>query len=408
VVQTDALAVCSMKALRIAINAQLRPGSGHGGVEKVVRVLTGLSQLEGPERYLFVALEDQQDWLRSLVRGTSASVVTPRRSIGGGLIGIARRLTGRRTTTASTGRQFDSLGCDVVHFPYQVFHRTAAPSIFNPHDLQHRHYPEFFNASTLQSREALYGPACRSAHTVAVASQFVKNDLIEQFELPPAKIRVIPWALLPIGPSQTEPAPPQSNGELPKPFALYPAMLWEHKNHRRLFDAMALLRDTKGLRVHLVCTGFKTEYWPVLERHVLDRGLTDQVTFTGVVADHELGALYRDAQFVIIPSLFEAASAPMLEAWQHGTPVACAAITSLPEQAGDAALLFDPTSIQSIASALETMTTDGSFRNELRARGIRRLQEFDSVVTLKRYRALYRQAAGLVLNEEDRSLLDGT
>jgi glycosyltransferase involved in cell wall biosynthesis len=382
-----------MKPLRIAINAQLRPGSGSGGVESVLRVLTGLSQLDGPEHYLFVGLYDHQDWLRSLVHGTNASVVAPRPSFSGRLTRIGRRLAGLR--------YLDGLGCDAVHFPYQDFHPTAAPSIFNPHDLQHRHYPEFFNPAELRWRETLYGPACRAAHTVAVASQFVKQDLIDSFDLEPAKIRVIPWAPLPVDPAPPQPAPVQ-------PFALYPAMLWEHKNHRRLLEAVALLRDTKGLRVQVVCTGFKTEYWPVVERRLISLGLTEQVTFPGVVPGPDLAALYRAAQFVIIPSLFEAASAPMLEAWQHGAPVACAAITSLPEQAGDAALLFDPTSVPEIASALERMRTDAGLRDDLRARGARRLQELDPTVTLKRYRAVYRQAAGLALQEEDRWLLAGT
>jgi glycosyltransferase involved in cell wall biosynthesis len=395
----DALAVFAMKPLRIAINAQLWPGSGNGGVESVLRVLTGLAQLDGPEHYLFVALHDQQDWLRSLLHGTNASVVTPLRSLGRRLMQISRRVTNREDAN-TIGRYLDSLDCDVVHFPYQRFHRTIAPSIFNPHDLQHRHYPQFFSAAELQSREAIYGPACRAAHTVAVASQWVKQDLIDDLAVDPAKIRVIPWAPLPIN---SEPS--QSDRE---PFVLYPAMLWEHKNHRRLLDALALLRDTKGLRVQVVCTGFKTDYWPELEHHLVHLALTDQVTFPGVVSDIELSALYSCAQFVIIPSLFEAASAPMFEAWQHGAPVACAAITSLPEQAGDAAFLFDPTSVPEIASALERMATDAQLRNDLRARGARRLQELDPIVTLKRYRAVYRQAAGLELGEEDRSLLAGT
>jgi glycosyltransferase involved in cell wall biosynthesis len=395
VVPADALAVHAMKPLRIAINAQLRPGSGSGGVESVLRVLTGLSHLEGPEHYLFVALYDDQEWLRSLLHGTNVSVVAPRPSFANRLTRTGRRLAGLR--------YLDTLGCDVVHFPYQDFHPTAAPSIFNPHDLQHRHYPEFFNPAELRWRETLYGPACRAAHTVVVASQFVKQDLIDAFALDAAKIRVIPWAPLPI-----DPGPPQPTASPAQPFALYPAMLWEHKNHRRLLEAVALLRDTKGLRVHVVCTGFKSDYWPVLKRQLISLGLTEQVTFPGVVPAPDLAALYRAAQFVIIPSLFEAASAPMLEAWQHGVPVACAAITSLPEQAGDAALLFDPTSVPEIASALERMTTDADLRNDLRARGTRRLQELDPIVTLKRYRAVYRQAAGVALQEEDRWLVAGT
>ncbi|HEV7765746.1 MAG TPA: glycosyltransferase family 1 protein [Thermoanaerobaculia bacterium] len=384
-----------LKPLRIAINAQLRPGSGAGGVESVLRVLAGLSQLEGPEHYLFVVLRDHADWLRPFLHGTNASIVMARPSLRRRLLRI-----GRHAPIPMSPGFFDRLSCDVVHFPYQVVHRTSAPMIFNPHDLQHVHYPQFFSAEELRYRETVYPAACRRAHTVAVASHFVKRDLIEHYQLDPAKIRVLPWAPLPLDVPAL-----QSTRQT---FALYPAMLWEHKNHLRLLDAVALLRDERGLHIDLICTGHKTDYWPVLENRIAALELQDQITFPGVVSGDDLTALYRSAQFVIIPSLFEAASAPMFEAWQHGAPVACAAITALPEQAGDAALLFDPTSVHEIATALERMSTDAQFRNELRANGTRRLSELDPIETLKRYRAVYREAAGQALDDEDRWLLSGT
>lgn len=399
---TNAIAMHELKPLRIAINAQLRPGSGSGGVESVLRVLAGLSQLDGPEHYLFVVLRDHADWLQPFLQGANASIVMAHASLRRRLLRFGRRMIRRPSHAAipmSPGF-FDRLSCDVVHFPYQVVHRTSAPTIFNPHDLQHVHFPQFFSAEELRYRESVYPAACRSAHTVAVASQFVKRDLIEHFQLDPAKIRVLPWAPLPLE------IPVQQS--IRQPFALYPAMLWEHKNHLRLLDAVALLRDERGLRIELVCTGHKTDYWPVLENRIAALDLHDQVTFPGVVSGDDLTALYRSAQFVIIPSLFEAASAPMFEAWQHGTPVACAAITALPEQAADAALLFDPTSVHEIATALERMSTDAQYRNELRANGTRRLTELDPMETLKRYRAVYRDAAGQTLDDEDRWLLSAT
>src|SRR6476660_1243505 len=102
---------------------------------------------------------------------------------------------------------------------------------------------------------------------------------------------------------------------------------------------------------------------------------------------------YRLAQSVVVPTLFEAASAPLFEAWQHGTPVACSAVTSLPEQAADAALLFDPLSIEEIAAAIKTLTLDEKVRARYRQRGFRRLGDFDLERTTKAYRAVYRKTA---------------
>jgi glycosyltransferase involved in cell wall biosynthesis len=95
----------------------------------------------------------------------------------------------------------------------------------------------------------------------------------------------------------------------------------------------------------------------------------------------------------------------MFEAWQEGAPVACAHVTSLPEQAGDAALLFDPLSITDIAHALARMATDSALREDLRRRGKARLAEFTWERTARAYRALYRRIGGSALTEEDRMLL---
>ena len=118
-----------------------------------------------------------------------------------------------------------------------------------------------------------------------------------------------------------------------------------------------------------------------------------------------MSALYRAAHIVFIPTLFEAASGPLFEAWQHGAPVACSSVTSLPEQAAGAALLFDPFEVDGIALALARMATEEGLRDELRRWGARRLEDFSLERTAKAYRAVYRRAAGLRLSEEDRWLL---
>jgi len=118
-----------------------------------------------------------------------------------------------------------------------------------------------------------------------------------------------------------------------------------------------------------------------------------------------LRTLYKLAQFVVIPTLFEAASGPLFEAWQESTPATCSNVTSFPEQAGEAALLFDPFSTENIAEAVEKMATDSGLREKLRQNGIRRLKDFSWERTAKAYRAIYRRAAQRPLTDEDRWLL---
>lgn len=419
--------------LRVAINAQIKYGSGTGGIETVLRVLTSLSALdEGPEEYVFVCPWDEPDWLQPLLNSRARVVRGPapapgveqrldpveslKRSLGPlrpALRGVKRLLTGKPKMSygipVSDGF-YERLGCDVIHFPFQDFVRCALPSIYNPHDLQHLHFPQFFRSEEIRRRETIYQAGCRAAHTVVVASQFVKHDIVRSYHIPAEKVQIIPWAPPPLestsaGTKDASRAIVEKFELLDEPFALYPAMTWEHKNHIRLLEAVALLRDRGDVNLRLVCTGHLNDFWPHIERHMSELGLQEQVKFLGVVSPTELSALYRAAQFVIVPTLFEAASAPLFEAWQHDTPVACSSVTSLPEQARDAALLFDPHKVESIGQAISRMASDGRLREELRRKGRRRLQDFSLERTVRAYRAVYRRAAGRFLTEEDRWLL---
>jgi glycosyltransferase involved in cell wall biosynthesis len=426
--------------LRVAINAQVRPDGGSGGVVTVLRALTALARLEdGPEEYVFVGLHDSAEWLRSIlpprqtvVRGPAPVELSPdrlepfKRALGPlrpAARGFRRLLnaTMQTTGTGSPGLAplkhsapppsknfYERLGCDLIHFPFQSYEPCGLPTVYNPHDLQHFHYPEFFTTSEIGQRENLYPAACRAAHTVVVASEFVKRDVVERYQIEPQKIQVIPWA----PPPWPEPSTAgdfstlrRKYGLCDRPFALYPAVTWEHKNHVRLLEALARLRDRDGLELHFVCTGYKTDFWPRVECRMNELGLGGQVRFLGLIPREELSGLYRAAQFVFIPTLFEAASGPLFEAWQHGAPVACSAVTSLPEQAAGAALLFDPFDVTGVARALARMATEEGLRNELRRWGARRLEDFSLERTAKAYRAVYRRAAGLGLGEEDRWLL---
>ncbi len=426
--------------LRVAINAQIVPGTGTGGIETVLRALTALTRLEdGPEEYVFVGPHEDPEWLRALLPPGQTVVRGPaprggwevdrlepfkralgplrpaarnfRRLLSGRASGVAAAVALSEPRPPAPTNFYQGLGCHVVHFPFQHFEACGLPSVYNPHDLQHLHHPEFFTPSEIARRERLHPAACRAAHTVVAASGFVKRDIVRRYGVGPSKVQVIPWAPPPVGDGErraaesSAPAVREKFGLSDRPFALYPAMTWEHKNHVRLLEALALLRDREGLEVSFVCTGFKTDFWPHVERRVKELGLQTQVKFPGLVSHEELRALYRSAQFVFVPTLFEAASAPVFEGWQMGAAVACSSVTSLPEQAAGAALLFDPFSVEEVARALAHMSTDEGLRAELVRLGTRRLGDFSIERTARAYRAVYRRAAGRALDSEDRRLL---
>lgn len=419
-----------MRGLQIAIAAQIVPNTGAGGAETVLAgLIQALGQLDGPEIFTVIAHPAAPDWLQPRIGPNQRIVVAPTTGDARQPLEWLKRLLGplrpafRSAWRAAFGTSepllfpriersdgfLERLACAVVHIPYQSFTISSLPTIYNPHDLQHLHLPQFFEPAAIARRETVYRAACNHAHTVAVGSGWVKRDIHLNYGVPDAKIQVIPWA----PPTQVFGSPTpgrldeiRNRYALPSQFAYYPAMIWEHKNHLRLLEALALLRDRDGLTVNLVCTGAPyPPFWPrVAERlHALD--LDSQVRFLGMVPADELRSLYRLARFVVVPTLFEAASAPVFEAWQEDVPVACSTVTSLPEQAGSAALLFDPLSVDAIADAVRRMATDAALRADLVRRGSRRLCDFSWERTARAYRAVYRRAAGLVLGDEDRDLL---
>ncbi len=414
------------KRLRVAINAQI-PGSGIvGGVEQfILGLVSALGRLDdGPEEYVFIVSRSNPDWLAPYLRDRQHTVLAPYTksgavkrllvrfaSAGGKLWERVRSPLWRfpaLRVPVSNGF-YEGLGAAVLHFPYQDFVQCRIPSVYNPHDLQHLHHPEFFSRRAAATRELVYRTGCKQAQAVAMPSQWAKQDIALQYEIPLQKIYAIlygpPTELYEtVTPAAVERAIRKFH--LPQQFALYPAQTWPHKNHLRLLEALARLRDREHLCVNLVCTGRKGDFWRVIERRARELRLESQVQFLGFVSAAELRAIYQAAQFAVLPSLFEGGGLPLLESFHEGLPIACSDVTSLTEYAGDSARLFDPLDVEGIADTLHAMATNPVLRDELRRRGSERVRSFSWERTAKTYRALYRRIAGAELSNEDNCLLE--
>lgn len=420
------------KPAKVLISAQLLPGGGAGGVEQfIIGLVHALGQLDdGPEEYIVIGPDLDPYWLepylgpnQRIVPGSPSSrselmkrLLGPLRRPAGKLWRRARRLLLGSSrlpvpTVPESDGFYESLGANVVHFPHQSFVRCSLPMIYNPHDLQHLHYPQFFTQEELAWHETFCRAGCRYAQAIVAESRWVKNDMVRQYGIDPRKIYVIPWG----SPTELYEAMTdkilmdvRQKFRLPQAFALYPAQTWPHKNHIRLLEAIRLLRDQDSLLVNLVCTGKKNDFWTTVAKHIRELRLEEQVRFLGFVSPTELRALYRLAQFVVVPSLFEGGGFPVLEAFREGTPVTCSAVTSLPEYGGEAVLFFDPTSVESIAEAARRITTEPELCATLRQRGSERIRLFNWERTARAYRALYRKVAAHPLSDEERALLAGT
>jgi glycosyltransferase involved in cell wall biosynthesis len=408
-----------MRSLRVAIEAQIAPGA-EGGLEPYLMALAAGFRHEagGAFAYTVVAATDAREWLRPFL-GPEHDIVSrpapassaeglkrwlgPARGPAGRIWRQTRRLAGQpaaervQPAIVRSDGFLENLRPDVVHFPYVAhYEHSALPTVLTMHDLQHRHFPEFFSASHLAWREEAYPAALAHAAVVVADSDFVKDDIIRQYGVPAGKVVTIPLASS-LG-FHPRPSPElcerlRAHWKLPDSFALYPAMTNGHKNHLRLLDAVAALRDS-GHVVQVVCSGRQTHVWPSIQKRLHELRLEGQVRFTGFIAAEELIGLYQLARFVVFPSLFEGAGLPVLEAMEQGVPVACSAIPPLREYAGDAALYFDPSQPGAIAEALYRMSTDAALRDTLREAARPRAAAFTPRAMARRHQAAYRHAWG--------------
>ncbi len=171
-----------------------------------------------------------------------------------------------------------------------------------------------------------------------------------------------------------------------------------------LTEALAQL-GREGLTVSFVSSGQKTEFCTKIEDRARRLGIDDQVRFLGFVSPLELQCLYRLSRCVVIPTRFEAASFPLWEAFFAGIPAACSRVTSLPEQAGDAALLFDPDRPEEIAEVVRSLWTNEELRHTLVERTHRNVSQLSWERTARIFQTLYRKTGGQELGVEERALL---
>jgi glycosyltransferase involved in cell wall biosynthesis len=409
------------------LDARLIDGMAGGVQQVIIGLANELSRLtDGEEQYYFLTWRTKNEWLRPYIRGSCTILpgpeppepyVPPRWKkwsndnipmIGGFWHRLKHVCWGGLYELPSSDGIIEQAGIDVMHFTFQEGFLTSVPSIYQPHDLQHRHLPELFAYRQRITREMQYRTLCQRARVVAVMTRWGKADLIQHYDLPPEKVVVVPWgsALS----AYPEPSPDELPAlgrkfNLPAEFVFFPAQTWRHKNHLNLLLALRSLRDQHGLVVPLVCSGHRNEFYSVIEKAIHRHSLAEQVRFLGFVSPVELRGLYQLSRALIFPSRFEGWGLPITEAFASGTPVACSNVTSLPALAGNAALVFDPERPDEIAAAVRRLWEDESLRRALVERGRDRLKLFSWSQTARLFRAHYRRVVLRALTSEDEELL---
>lgn len=283
------------------------------------------------------------------------------------------RFTLRRTVwTLTKLTQYCHKSYDILFSPLPAlppFPRIPAIAVI--HDLTPR---RMYHLITTKEKIAFWLglQSLRFASVVITDSNFTKSDLLKTRLVTKNRIVVVP-----IGPGVVPSIESEADnfGQKFAPYILYVGTNAPHKNLLRLISAFARLKPPRNLKLILVGGGCHSQLHQV-KAEISRYRLNSQVIMFDELPVNHLSSLYRHCTMVVCPSLYEGFGLPVLEAMVHGAPVACSAVSSLPEVAGEAAVLFNPYSVEDIAEKMQSLLENPQKRAQLGSLGQKRAQIF--------------------------------
>jgi glycosyltransferase involved in cell wall biosynthesis len=302
------------------------------------------------------------------------------------------------------------LQCDVVHIPHLFWipRGLGCPYVLTVHDLLEHMYGSR-HASTLRRSLHFYltRRVLRKAARVIAVSQFTKSEIEKLLAIPDNRIEVVYNA---IDDRFLHGHATAADRELIAqrylvnyPFILYAGAIRPHKNVVRIIEAFSalkseLLKETQKeqqfLDLKLIIIGDDLSSHPRVRRTVVRSGVQNDVRFLGFVPIDVLRIFYDVAKVFVFPSLYEGFGLPPLEAMAHGTPVVTSNTSSLPEVAGNAALLVNPENVFEIRRGLQRVLLDATLRERMKKLGYEQAQRFSWTTSVSRILEIYREVAG--------------
>jgi len=265
---------------------------------------------------------------------------------------------------------------------FSVYHETAfsparltrVPTVFSIYDLSLRRYKETHPKERVLFFEYFIKTRLRYARHILTISEFIRQQIISEFKVAPSMVTAVPLAADPVFTPADEKvvARVRQKYNLPPSYLLFVSSLEPRKNIDVLVDA---LMETKT-DIPIVLVGWKGWGEKSWFEKIKNKNLKNRVYLTGHIPDHDLRAVYTGAQALIYPSLYEGFGLPIVEAMACGCPVICSNVSSMPEVAGDAAVLIDPLQSSELAQAIENVVHDTGLRNFLVEKGRQRALGF--------------------------------
>lgn len=268
--------------------------------------------------------------------------------------------------------------------------RYKVPSIVTIHDLIFKHYPDQYAWWDGQVYDRKFRYACEKSDHVLAISESTKQDIVQFYNIAPEKISVIYQSCHERFMSKRTPealSVTKAKYKLPHQFLLYVGSLIERKNLLGIVAAYEHLPS--DLRLPLIVVGNGDAYKKKVVELATKLNVLDKLIF--LRPDFEdFPDLYQLAEVFLYPSYFEGFGIPVLEALFSETPVITSTVSSLPEAAGDGAILVDPSDTEAMAAGITQLLSDAAFRTQLVARGYAHAQQFQGEQLSNQLMSLYK------------------
>jgi glycosyltransferase involved in cell wall biosynthesis len=278
--------------------------------------------------------------------------------------------------------EVDLLYCPDYTRPIQC----AVPVVNTIHDLSfYSSSPPFMPLPSRLWKGALAGMAIRRSAQLIAVSEFTRAEILRRFPIDPRRVETIHEG--------AEELPPQAQERANRPFLLCVGTLEARKNLATLVRAFTALRANGRTAHRLVLVGKPGYRATEIRSAIAASAFRDDIEVRGYETRLEVLRLYRSADLVVFPSLYEGFGIPLLEAMACGTPVVCSRAASLPEVAADAAEYFDPANTEDLALAIERVLLSPERQEWLRRKGRDRLKQFSWDECARRHCRLFREVS---------------
>ncbi|HQR40046.1 MAG TPA: glycosyltransferase family 1 protein [Blastocatellia bacterium] len=268
-------------------------------------------------------------------------------------------------------------GFDLLHFPSEpslyLLRSGRARTLVTVHGLASIRLPAELHERLPRRAQLKYKHLLETVERVITVSESSRRDIIDVYEIAPERISVIYNGIDEIFSSDPSDLPVLDVGD--RPYILSVCATIPKKNVSAIVRTLAALKE-RGLPHRLIHIGPRGAAQEALEAEVRRFNLRTDVSFLGYVSKNELAAYYRGADALLFPSFHEGFGIPIVEAMASGCPVVTSTAFSMPEIAGDAALLVDPYNVESLIAVTHRLLTNRSLRDEMIELGVQRARRF--------------------------------